>query len=136
MKKQGIVAAMVIAAVLVFSLALKREVRAQTSTVTTTVTLGSTFTLTADGGAYLAIPNCSLAAGCLAQVEICNTNAQGAADSAHCITVNAGNQKPWNSNLWTGILETTTTATGTTSAPYGFGYLRVSVPNAMVKITP
>jgi hypothetical protein len=136
MRKQGIFAAMVIAAVLVFSLAPKLRARAQTSTVTTTVTLGSTFTLTADGGAYMSIPNCSVAAGCLAQMEICNTDAKGAADSAHCITIAAAGQKPWNSNLWTGILETTTTATGSSSTPYGFGYLRVNVPNPMVKITP
>jgi hypothetical protein len=102
----------------------------------TTIAVGVNATLNASADQYLQIPTCSRAAGCVAALELCNKLSSGLADSSHCITIASQGGPPWSTNLWTGIVETTTTAGGTSAIPYPFGTVNISVPANEVKQTP
>ena len=118
---------------LIFSLGAAYAVHAQIAT--TMISFGMNTQLTANAEQYLAIPSCSKAAGCMASFKLCN-ELEGKADSTHCINVAANGQAPYNSNLWIGIEQTVKTSTGTSTTPYGFGTVTVSVWNNELKIVP
>jgi len=116
------------------TLILSRQARGQVAS--TSISVGFNATLKADADKFLAIPPCSLSAHCVAQLQLCNTNSSGVADSAHCILINANGQAPWSTTLWIGVSQTTTSATGSSTVPFGFGTVAVSVPNNEVSIVP
>ena len=125
----------VLVAVIVVALTVPWHARAQVAT--TTVSVGLSINPKIDAGKFLSVPACSLTANCISQLQLCNENNDGSADSAHCIFIAADGQNPYASYLWMGVSETTPNSTGGTSTtPYGFATVRVSVPNDEVNIVP
>jgi len=116
------------------AMVISRQAHAEVAT--TSISVGFNATLHADAGQYLAIPTCSIAAKCLAQLELCNTLANGTADSTHCVFISANGQSPYSTNLWMGVSQKTTTGTSISTEPYGFGSINVSVPNYEINIVP
>lgn len=138
--KKIILLSNVFVALVVLAFALPWHARAQVAT--TTISVGvSQLNLKADAGKFLAVPPCSIAAKCMAQLELCNT-VNGVADSTHCIFIPASGQSPFSTSLWVGVSETTpvaattTTAAGVSTTPYGFGTLVIGVPNNELNIVP
>lgn len=108
----------------------------QAQVATTTITTGFNATLKADAGKFIAIPACSMAAKCMARLQLCNLTAAGAADSTHCVFISASGRAPYSTPLWIGVSQTTTSSTGVSTIPFEFGTLTLSVPNSELNITP
>ena len=135
MKKNFLTPLFAAAAVILFLIALTFSGQARAQISSTTISFGVNATLKADAAQYLAIPSCSISAKCVAQLQLCNLDAKGNADSTRCVFISAGGQAPWNTNLWIGVSQSTKTSTGTVSTvPYGFGTLSVSVPNNEINV--
>lgn len=124
------------AAAIAVCLAFAPLPQARAQVAATTVTVGFNSTLKADAGKFVAIPACSIAAKCTAQLELCNLTSTGLADSTRCIFISGNGQAPFSTPLWIGVSETTPATAGTTTTPYGFGTLTVSVPNNEINVVP
>ena len=117
---------------------MTRAVRAQ---VDSTLQFGANFNATFDATEYMNVPACSKAAGCVAQLEICNMlPGTQRADSTKCIFI--GNGLVGGSSLWLGINQTqTVAATGTTpaqttSSPFQIGTANSNVTAGEARQTP
>lgn len=122
------------------------HVKAQ-STVTApadvVLTVGRMESYTLSANEFAAVPVCSLAQNCKAQLQLCNFQPPphpSLADSTHCITITPNDVG--TTNLWMGVSDTVTTpATATTSesssiTPFQIGTAAMWVQPAEVKQTP
>lgn len=86
--------------------------RAHAQVATEYITVGGGGSLKINANQFLAVPACSKAAGCEAKIQICNTNPNGTANSAACITLNG----TADTIVWVGTQDTVTTTVPATSS--------------------
>lgn len=107
------------------------------------LTVGRMESYTLSANQFAAVPACSLAQNCKAQLELCNFQPpphSALADSSHCITISPNDLG--TTALWVGVSDTVTIpATATTGAsssttPFQIGTAAMWVQPAEVKQTP